>query len=790
MTNVIDLPSPPAYETGEAAAVFTGDVAVVSLPNGAKIAGQLLDFDRENAMVRILAKGRNTPFDIPLHAIQAMHLPSPKEIHSASAAEIRERTIQFEIYFSNGKHLSGDTLGYHQDANGLHLFPTYGVNKFMRSFVPFHAMNEYLLGEDRFYVEEEQHQTNTVDNPFQISNIEEFLKTKTITNADELETMLAKQKTMPNMKLGEILVGEQLISEEQLEEALQEQQENKGIPLGQLLINKELVTPAEIQKSLAKKLGIPFVDLKQFEITPETIQLVDKEIAEKHTVVPIHKMGEKLVVALVNPMDWDALDTLRFNTGMNIEPVMATEENIRWAIGFYYQNTVFEDESIEDLTDAEIELGDGDDDSGSRETEEITDNVVVKLLNKIIIDAKEQNVSDIHIEPKPGKAKTVVRFRKDGSLRVYHEIPPQYKSSLISSIKILARLDISEKRRPQDGKIEFKKLAGRKLELRVATVPTVNGQEDVVMRILASGKPIPLEKLGLSERNYDELVKAVRKPYGLFLVCGPTGSGKTTSLHSVLGFLNTPERKIWTAEDPVEITQDGLRQLQVNSKIGVTFATAMRSFLRADPDVIMVGEMRDQETVQIGIEASLTGHLVFSTLHTNSAPESVIRLLDMGMDPFNFADALLGILAQRLAKRLCSECKEAYHPDDDEIRHLVLEYAQESLRTLDSDAEKQQFLKNTLQRWREKFGQNGRFTLYRSVGCPRCDDTGYSGRIGLHELLIGTDAVKKDILNHAPVSKLLETCLREGMTTLRQDGIEKVLQGHTDIHQIRAVCAK
>jgi len=312
----------------------------------------------------------------------------------------------------------------------------------------------------------------------------------------------------------------------------------------------------------------------------------------------------------------------------------------------------------------------------------------------------------------------------------------------------------------------------------------------VVMRLLANSEPLPLEQLGLSERNFERLKDAVGKPYGIFFVCGPTGSGKTTTLHSILGSINTPDTKIWTAEDPVEITQKGLRQVQVNRKAGLDFPTVMRSFLRADPDVIMVGEMRDKETVSIGLEASLTGHLVFSTLHTNSAPESIVRLLDMGMDPFNFADALLGVLAQRLAKRLCSKCKKAYHPEETEIRHLLDEYCEDLMQTKPFREDPERAREQILDAWRQRYGDSkGRFTLYQPVGCEHCTG-GYKGRLGLHELMIGSDSVKALIQERARVANLLATALEEGMRTLRQDGIEKVLAGLTDLKQVRKVCIR
>ncbi len=419
------------------------------------------------------------------------------------------------------------------------------------------------------------------------------------------------------------------------------------------------------------------------------------------------------------------------------------------------------------------------------------DNELVKLVNKIIVDAYRMGASDIHVEPQPGKGKTLIRLRKDGSLLNYIEIPSTYRNALVTRIKIMCDLDISEKRKPQDGKIKFKKYGPLDIELRVATIPSQGGVEDVVMRILAAGEPIKLDELGLSVRNLATLKGVITKPYGLFFVCGPTGSGKTTTLHSVLGYINKPETKIWTVEDPVEITQKGLRQVQINRKAGLDFPSIMKSFLRADPDVIMVGEMRDKETVSIGIEASLTGHLVFATLHTNSAPESITRLLDMGMDPFNFADALLGILAQRLAKRLCKKCKKPHIATREEIKSLLTEYSVELMNTEIWKRDANAAHKALHAEWVKLFADGkGQFTLYEKVGCDNCTGTGYRGRVGLHELLVGTDTIKNNIQAHARVAEMFATALNEGMRTLKQDGIEKVLSGITDIHQVRAVCIK
>ena len=409
-----------------------------------------------------------------------------------------------------------------------------------------------------------------------------------------------------------------------------------------------------------------------------------------------------------------------------------------------------------------------------------SDSALVLLVNLIILDAVEQKASDIHIEANLSPKSTRVRFRKDGVLVNYLDLPSQFRNALVSRIKIMSQLDITERRKPQDGKIDFSRFGPAQVELRIATVPTTSGLEDVVMRVLVAGSPVPLAELGLDPESLESVTRLISKPHGLFLVCGPTGSGKTTTLHSLLAHLNTSEQKIWTAEDPIEITQPGLRQVQVNAKIGWTFAVAMRSFMRADPDVIMVGEMRDAETAKIGIEASLTGHLLLSTLHTNSGPESIVRLLDLGMDPFNFADALLGVLAQRLAKRLCPECKAEYVPTPAELEQLLLEYCHDA----PIDARKQ------MQKWTGRYGAaNGKFTLFRAHGCEQCAHTGYRGRIGLHELLVADPATRRLIQSRSPVADVKAAAMLAGMRTLRQDGIEKVLQGLTDIRQVNAVCS-
>src|SRR5688572_2016802 len=613
------------------------------------------------------------------------------------------------------------------------------------------------------------------------------------------------------------LVTNAVISAEELELA-QRSARRKNLDLETVLTDEFKVNAQALGDALSNYFGVPYEPFKADRIKPpELLKNMSREFCMTNQWIPLEDAKEGIIVVAIDPEKTKASKMVN-----NVYP--KSKIVYRVTSGREFASTL--DQmfggggvgALGDTGDIGDMLSTMDDEAevtveGSEDVASAAnDNELVKLVNKIIIDAYQQGASDIHVEPYPGKAKTEIRFRKDGELVPYIQVPASYRNSLAARLKIMCDLDISERRKPQDGKIKFKKFGPLDIELRVATIPTQGGVEDIVMRILAAGEPLPLDKMGFSKKNLQLCKQEVDKPYGLFFVCGPTGSGKTTTLHSVLGYLNTPDMKIWTAEDPVEITQKGLRQVQMNPKAGLTFAVAMKAFLRADPDVIMVGEMRDKETVGTGIEASLTGHLVFATLHTNSAPESIIRLLDMGMDPFNFADALLGILAQRLARRLC-KCKEAHPATPEELAALIDEYCVELINTeawgavldeetgeakrLSGDAEAkrremaQKKKEELLEQWTKEFGnEKGEIMLHTAKGCDACGNTGYKGRLGLHELLVGSDRIKKDIQNHARVAKMFATCLDEGMRTLKQDGIEKVLLGITDIQQVRAVCIK
>lgn len=782
--------------------------------DGTKMIGSLIEFLPEEASI-LFTPLRGVKNEIiyleeikSIRLMDAIVLEKQKTSLESRAEEVFPASERqpFNVVFLDKEILNGETIGHSNSANGVYLFIPDPQGKIVRCFIPYQAIAYYQIGSKigEILVDEEKASRSEVEialsrqQKLRTQRIGDYLSEHQIISSEQLEEAIKFQESRPILRLGEALQQLNLISQEQLDEALNNQKENRNIQLGQILVKMNVIDERTLKGVLAKKMGIPYVSLSKFNFDSSAIQIVEEALARQYKLMPLCLHDGTLIVALEDPLNIKALEQLRFVSQKKIVPAMASNEDIQSAIDKHYGKhaaTHYFDALNEPVTENQYEyqknaagalnaealteklFGENAELESPKEMIAESDSTLVQLINKMIMAAYEDGVSDIHIETYSGKQNTRVRFRKDGTLVPYLEIPANARNAMISRIKIMAQLDISERRKPQDGKINFQNFGPAKIELRVATIPTNNNLEDIVMRLLSSSKPLPMEKLGLAPTILTNLQQLMQRPNGLVLVCGPTGSGKTTTLHSLLGYINTPERKIWTAEDPVEITQAGLRQVQVNTKIGWTFAAAMRSFLRADPDVIMVGEMRDEETTKIAIEASLTGHLVLSTLHTNSAPESVVRLLDLGMDPFNFADALQAVLAQRLAKSLCPKCKQAYDAELPEIEDLVAEYV---IGTKFNANE-------VFEQWKTQYAHKNKFTLYRAVGCDHCNQTGYRGRVGLHELMVVTPTIKRLIQTRAIVSDILEGALTAGMHTLKQDGISKVLQGHTDIAQVRSV---
>ncbi|WP_244147376.1 GspE/PulE family protein [Desulfovermiculus halophilus] len=566
------------------------------------------------------------------------------------------------------------------------------------------------------------------------------------------------------------LLEQGLVTKQQLDEALERCSSQDRDP-DQYLMEQYALSKEDVGRSLSRFYGVSFVAFDPTVDLPFDIfenRNLDPDFLKKYHWVPFARNGPSIQVLTDNPYDLGKVDEIKFILGTSrVEFLVALQQDIAAFVDRFFQEMSGGTElaQFEEEVDSEPEQEEASDLESMSQDD---DSEVVRLVNALLIEAWKRGASDIHVEPNSVSKYCAVRYRVDGTCHEFRKLRFGLGRPIISRIKIMARLDIAERRLPQDGKIKVKlPKVNRVVEFRVATIPTVDNQEDVVLRLLASGKPMPLESLGLSEYNLRHMQRVVAQPYGMILVVGPTGSGKTTTLHSAISTINTPEKKIWAVEDPVEITQEGLRQVQVNSKIGLTFASTLRSFLRADPDVIMIGEMRDRETAHIGVESSLTGHLVFSTLHTNSAPETITRLLDMDLDPFNFADSLLCVLAQRLVKTLCPKCKKVYTPSAEQLAEIKTEFGPEWERAVPEDVRKNP-------------------VLAEAVGCRHCLG-GYKGRMGIHELMMSTPDIKNLIKFRKHTQEILAQAKIDGMTTLKQDGMIKVLQGLTTIEQVRSV---
>ncbi|MCP4630872.1 MAG: Flp pilus assembly complex ATPase component [bacterium] len=587
---------------------------------------------------------------------------------------------------------------------------------------------------------------------------------------DKLQSLKARISSSSRY---DYLLRNNIVTTNQLQEGLTIAKKMKK-SVEYVLVDRFRVKKAEVGKSLSMFFGCPFRDYDpEFEVPYELIGKLKKTFLMYYVWVPLSwdKAGVEILVD--DPKDLRKTDHIK---------ALMTNQKIHFSVGFKedidtYISRFFDPRTETAAADNFDDLDDIIPDVVFEEEEEVEEDIagldesssqVVKFVDQVLVTAFRQNASDIHIEPSPVTRKTTIRFRTDGVCQEYIKVPNAMAPAFVSRLKIMADLDIAEKRRPQDGKIKLKRKGIPEFEMRMSTMPSAGRFEDVVLRILASSASYKIDEIGLNDRNLAVTKKVISRPYGLILCVGPTGSGKTTTLHSFLGHVNKPEVKIWTAEDPVEITQAGLRQVQVSPKIGLDFARIMRGFLRLDPDIIMIGEMRDRETAATAIEASLTGHLVLSTLHTNNAPETLTRLLDMGMNPLNISDSFLAVLAQRLVRRLCAGCRESYHPDEEEFQDIQTDYGQNDL----SEA---------------GFTYGPGMQLSRAPGCEKCSGSGYKGRMGIHELMEGTPEIKLLIKKSATSQDLSEVAIKQGMTRLKQDGIHKVFDGQTDIREVRRV---
>ena len=784
--------------------------------NGKIMQGRLALFSPPEQLLQLQTPTMRTPLVLRFSQFRSLSLSNALSPVTASLAGDPAHPVDarpalpYRLLLRDGQTVEGQSIGVLEEAYGLFLFePIDTLGSLRRRFVPRSAYQGFELG-NRIGELLVEHAAATPDQVeaaaaeqarMRTQKVGEVLLVRQVLTADQLDTALAEQSRMPMVRIGEALMALGYITQTQLDEALTQQREERGLPLGELLVRGGVVSRYDLQAALSRKMGYPMVDVRHFAPDADAVARLPYAVANRRAVLPLTLRAGRLVVALEDPTQREALDEIEFVAQVKVVPVLADAGELPQAIDRAYDRLGIgawlpsdgldltpDPGAQRDVQDARGLLAtmeqfhvDTREDAEDPAIEQ-SDNSLVKLINKMILEAQAQGISDIHIECQPGREKVRIRFRKDGRLAPYMELPHTYRSAVLARLKIMCDLDISERRKPQDGKITFSKFQpGARLELRLATIPTNNGLEDAVLRLLASARPLPLEQLGLSDANRQGLLEAVQRPYGMVLCVGPTGSGKTTTLHSAMASINHPDRKIWTAEDPIEITQPGLRQVQVNPRIDWTFAKALRAFLRADPDVIMVGEIRDQETAQMAIEASLTGHLVLSTLHTNSAAETVTRLLDMGMDPFNFADSLLAVLAQRLVRRLCAGCATTRDATPAEIDELA-----EDWLNAWGDAEGRPAKDHLLAGWTARHAQDGRLKMHHAPGCKACDHTGFKGRVALHELLQISRRMRRLVQTGTRAELLQQTAIAEGMRTLRQDGIDKVLAGLTTIGEVRA----
>ncbi|MCZ8519772.1 MULTISPECIES: GspE/PulE family protein [Paenibacillus] len=542
-------------------------------------------------------------------------------------------------------------------------------------------------------------------------------------------------------RLGDLLVESGIISEDQLKEALVEQRNTKQ-KLGDLLITQGYITEQQLIEVLEFQLGIPHVSLHKFQIDPSIAQIIPESMARRYQAIPLQKDGSKLMVAMADPLDYFAIEEMRMTTGFRIEPAISSKDELQRAIARHY--------GLQDsMSQMMGEITTNDEIKETEITSE--DSPIVRLVNKMIQQAVQLRVSDIHVDP--GESNVVIRYRVDGFLRTERVIPKQMQGFLTARLKIMAKLNIAERRLPQDGRIKVN-VDFKTVDIRVSTLPTIHG-EKIVLRLLDLTTGVkPIDNLGFGPRNISAFKEMIAQPYGILLITGPTGSGKTTTLYSALSHLNKEDTNIITVEDPVEYQLEGINQVHVNSQIGLTFAAGLRSILRQDPNIVMVGEIRDAETAEIAIRASLTGHLVLSTLHTNDSISTVTRFRDMGVEPYLIASSLVGVVAQRLVRRICPECKRAHTPTEQEVF----------------------FLKSRGMQAPEK--------LYKGAGCGACNQTGYQGRAAIHEVLVVNDDMRQLISENATVQEMRAAALEQGLIQLMDDGIAKVLNGTTTLQEV------
>ena len=742
MSSFVDIPAPPLSLTSDIQD-FLGTHVEVKLLNGDKLRATLLDVNGPQQFISIKVSGNDKELEIPFSDLRVMHFSeislSPNEEYPLSPDDsniiLTSSKQDYEINFTDGAHQKDKTCGWVVDDYALHLFPRIDENNCSRIFVPLCTVSSYSIGP---FIHELQHKKQKSDNGKNI-----------VSNANDLIEVLENNHQY-NAAFGKILVDEKLISNEQLEKALAIQKQDKSKKLGDILKEQSLISSSELHQALAMQLGLPFIHLRDFEIDQNILGILSQDFARGYKVMPLLRHDGHLVIAISNPANTEVINLLRFTTGDNIEVVVATEEDIQWAIDHYYGD--YDTSQAMEEMDRLKQNDKYPQQLQQRELEKLaSEKPTVRLVNYIINDAINRHASDIHI--RANKKHIQLYFRIDGTLIPIRRLDKLFLPAIISRIKILGYMDITERRLPQDGRTQFSS-HGKKVDLRISTMPTING-ESAVLRILDLDYSLrDTSEIGLNKQDQQSLEGLLHLSHGMLLVTGPTGSGKSTTLYAALQNISQQNVNIITVEDPVEYHIDGIEQVQVNPVTGYTFAKALRHILRHDPDVIMIGEIRDKETAKISVESALTGHLVLSTLHTNSAAGTITRLLEMGIEPYLLNSTLLAVLAQRLVRKNCPHCITE-EPVNDSIRNSL--------------------------------GVSTDEVFYHSKGCKECNHTGYVNRAAVYELLIVSQNISKLINENVSVDELNQQAINNGMTPLTQNALEMARAGTISLKEVYRV---
>jgi len=801
-----DLQPPPFAELMDGPDYGNCQVGV-EIHRNQRIKGKLCRFDADAEVLEVLEASKTVPTELEFANIKFIRFEKPYQINveqktgedSAQALPVDNEARDFQVFFKDRLEITGKTYGSRIDKNGIHFYEQQKKGRKWRYcthlFVSKSAVENYIIGEQigGMLVRNKAISQDDLDEVLKTQQeqrsklLGEYLLGNHIVEGEDLEKVLVRQQSMPNVKLGEILLSEELITENQLQEALRHQKRQRKSSLGEILVERELIDRDQIYHCLSKKLGIPFINLRSFNIRPEAINQVSAEIAFTNKAVPLYTYDNKLVVAMEDPMDWQVTDALRNCSNRQIEPVMASRDDISWALNFHYSS---EDliRGLSTTTDSGEPEQDFDTSLFSAfEIAEVTSQSVSRIINRIIEDAYRNRVSEIHFEPQDDSGTVAVRFRKDGTLSVYFRFPLKFAAAFNTRLKTMAQLNVTEKNRSQSGKIDFRKVAPIDLDLSIATIPTSEGNEDVVLHLLGKSRCMPVNALGFASGELDRLLDTVSQKQGLFILTGPVGSGKASTMHSLLNYLNHPERKIVSVEDPISIRQQGIRQIETSRKGGMNFTDALQAALRADPDILMVGEIRDVETARAAVDAALNGRLVIAGLAVDSAVDGLQRLLDLGISHLDVADAVLGIASRRLVKSLCISCKKPYQADTRELVFLASEFCEDIAgKTMTAESMKEA-VNRVIKAWEQRLQVKSHFKLYKATGCKDCLDTGYRGLTGVHQLLLMTPELRRLVVNKVSRQQIQEKSVMLAVKSLKQDGIEKTLQGYTDFAQVRTL---